>query len=165
MLLNAMFLKNTTKNDIGPITFEGFEFTLPADSVCAIYTPAGEHFTTRLFRIEAEDPRPPKWQRGVNIGGDGGSPIPPVIPVEESDWDGKTYAMVTRFKIDSSRIPDRQYLLQLADDRGVDKEILRRFDRDNTENGEIAAEINKLSVPEGVRIPEELKVNKKKENA
>ena len=112
---SLMFIKNCTTDDIGPITFEGFEFTIPANSVCAIYTPAGEWFTTHNFRVEAKDPTPPNWvRRGettVNVGGDGGALTPPVFPVEESEWDGKTYATVTRFRINPNRIPDILYLI------------------------------------------------------
>ena len=159
------YIKNITNDDIGPITFEGFEFTIPANSVCAIYTPAGEWFTTHNFRVEAKDPTPPNWvRRGettVNIGGDGGAPTPPIFPVKESDWDGKTYATVTRFRINPSRIPDRGDLMRLAEERGVDKETRDRFDMDQVENDQIAEAINKLPVPEQVRIPENSKVKTK----
>jgi hypothetical protein len=166
--LKNMFVKNTTKEDIGPITFEGYEFIIPADSVSAIYNPAGEWFTTHNFKVESKDPTAPNWvRRGetmVNIGGDGGAPLPPVYPVTEEEWDGKTYVMVTRFKMDHTRVPNRNDLIRVAAQRGVDKETLDRFNNEEppVDNPDIVNAINKLPIPEDVRIPEEPRASKVK---
>lgn len=136
------------KEDIGPITHEGFVFNIPANSVSAIYTPAGEHFLKNNFR--SDNPKEP-----ANIG------IPPILPADEKDWDGATYTMVSRFRLDASRLPDRQYLIHLAEKYGMDRARIAEFRSDGEITNEtIAAEINKLPVPEPIRIPERKKVKK-----
>lgn len=141
--LKNMFVKNTTTKDIGPIAFEGYEFTIPANAVCSIYNSAGTDFTTRLFKIEATDPEV-----------DGGAPVPPLMEVSAKDWDGKSYAIVSRFKVDHTRIPNRNDLLRIAKARGVSKKFLEEctLEDSDIDNERIAEEINNLPIPDKVRF-------------
>ena len=143
-----MFVLNRMKDDIGPVTHEGFVYIIPANSVSAIFTPAGEYFLSHNF--PPANPKEP-----LNTG------IPPLLPAEEKDWDGSSYAMVSRFKIDATRIPDRGYLLILAEKYGMDNNKLSEL-RSNNEitNEMVVATINKLPVPENIRIPERKKLKK-----
>jgi len=144
-----MIIKNLTDRDIGPITYEGYEFTI-LPGVNAVYTPFGEYILRRLFKVEATEE------------GEGGAP--PVIETDEKDWDGTTYAQVSRFKVEHSRIPNRNDLIRLAESRGVDKELIEKFRHEDIENEEIARIINELPVPEDIRFShrkEEEKVSKK----
>ena len=99
-----------------------------------------------VFRVEA-----------TTIG-DGGAPLPPVIPAEWKEWDGRTYVMVTRFKLNSALIPMRADLIALAEKRGVPKDTVDKMRQSDLiiENSEIAQIINALPVPEEIRIPEEV---------
>jgi hypothetical protein len=145
-----MFVRNVTEKDIGPISFEGFEFTIPP-GVNAIHTPAGMYFTTALFKVEGA---PIKNLDGTQTLT--GAPLPPLIPATREEWDGKHYTTVTRFKIDFSRIPTRSDLIKLADKRGVDPETLQQFrDNEEIENETIVDAINQLPVPEVIRLPED----------
>ena len=133
--------------DVGPITFEGYEFVLPAKSVCAVW-PAFYDYLQRISNLMKVESREP---------GTGG--LPPLFPATEEEWDG-SYAHVTRFRIDHSRIPNRNDLVRLAEQYGVDKEFVARcrIEGSAIESEEIAAAINALPVPEHIRIP----VKKKK---
>ena len=138
-----MIVQNTTDKEIKNATFGGYEFTIPAKSICAIWEPVGKHLTTKIYRKEASSM-------------EDGSGIQPLLEVDASEWDGKTYAQVTRFKIDYTRIPNRNDLIRIAKQRGVNKEFLEKCQEDGSviENQDIADEINKLPVPEDVRLPE-----------
>lgn len=134
-----MFVKNTTKEDIGPvIAQEGFEFIIPASSVCAITEEAGKHLLS-IYKIEDKN----------------SYTLPPIIEAGRDDWDGKTYAIVTRYQINPKLIPNRTDLIKIATARGVEKELVEKFEKDaNVDNEDIVIAINKLPVPENVRFPE-----------
>ena len=138
-----MIIQNTTDKEIKDATFGGFEFTIPAQSTCAIWDPVGKHLTTKIYRKESaslED----------------GTGVQPLLEVDAGEWDGKTYAQVTRFQIDYTRIPNRNDLIRIAKQRGVNKEFLDKCQEDGStvENQDMADEINSLPVPEDVRLPE-----------
>ena len=138
------YIKNLTTNDIGPIALDGLDFTIPANTVCAIWDKMGKVITTEIYKIEAKD-----------VAIDGGAPLPPIMEVEASEWDGKTYATVTRFQIDASRIGSRGDVIRIAKDRGVDKEWLDAAQVEGAEvdNDEIIRQINTLPIPEEIRVP------------
>ena len=136
-----MFVRNTTDKEIGTITYEGYEFTIPT-GVSAIHTPAGRSFLDNNFNPKGE------------FGG-----MPPLIEAERSEWDGKRYATVTRFQINSKLIPNRQDLIRIARERGIADQRINEYNVDDTiENDTIVNEINKLPVEEEVRFPEEAQV-------
>ena len=144
-----MLVRNVQEEPIGSITYEGYSFVIPV-GVSAIWEPAGKHFTTHNYRIEVKD-------RKV----DGGAPLPPLIPATEKDkneWRNKWKSQsceVTRFRIDPSRLPNRDFLLDLAEKYGVDKSLITRFRSDSRiDNDEIAKAINDLPVPDAIRFPE-----------
>lgn len=134
-----MFIKNLTKEPIGPFTFEGYEFTLPV-GVSSIYKPAGKHLVENIYKVESTEP---------NTGG-----TPPAISAKSSEWDEVTYAEVRRFKIDAKLIPNRQDLLRLARQRGVSSELLEKmqYDEEQYDNEEIVRIINSIPVSEEVRF-------------
>jgi len=138
-----MIVRNTVNKDIMKLTYGGFEFNIPADETCAIWDPAGKHFTNKIYRKEAST----KEDRGG---------LPPLIEIDASYWDGKTYAQVNRFQIDHTRIPNRNDLISLAKKRGVNKEFIDKVQEEGSdlENEDIVSEINRLPVPEKVRIPD-----------
>ena len=139
-----MYIKNLTSNDIGPIAYEGYNFTIPANKVSAIWDKVGKVITTEIYKIEAKD-----------VAVDQGAPLPPVMEAEAKDWDGKTYATVTRFQIDPSRIGSRGDVIRIAKQRGVEKEWLDAAQVEGAEidNDEIVRKVNSLPIPEEVRIP------------
>ena len=143
-----MFILNRSQEDIGPISFGGFNFTIPANGVYAIQDDAGAHITTKLFRIESRDPN--------------AKAIPDLLSANEKDWDGKSYAQVSRFKIDYTRIPERNDLINLAEKYGMKKELLDKFRNEPIDNEIIVNAINKLPVPEEIRFPERRENNDNK---
>ena len=134
-----MFIKSTVKKDIGPVSAQdGYEFIIPADRVCAITNEAGAHLV-ELYKIRGE---------GTKV-------LPPILEVTRKQWDGKTYATVTRFQMRSGLVPARTDLIEIARKRGVDRDTLERFERDQSlDNDELVREINELPVPEEIRFPE-----------
>jgi len=150
-----MIVRNTTKKDLIKLTFGGFEFTLPADSTCAMWSPAAKHFTTKIYHREAKTKE------------DRGAPVPPLMEVDVKYWDEKTYAQVGRHQIDYTRIPNRNDIIRIAKKRGVDKNYLERFQEEGSEleNQDLVEQINKLSVPEEVRLPKVLKAKEETESS
>ena len=136
-----MFIRNTVVDDIGPISHNGYWYTLPRNSVMAIDESGGE----AILRIYKES-------------SSGSTVLPPVIHATKEEWDKKTFALVTRFQIDPTRIPNRNDMVRLAEKYGVDKETLEKIHFDiegqTYENSDIANIINKLPVPDSVRLPE-----------
>ena len=131
-----MFINNTTKRSIEDVAYGGYLFTVHP-GVSMIWEQAGEHFATTYGNQ-----------------GEGGAYPPPVLRAKRKDWKGQ-YADVKRFKIDFSRIPNRNDLLRLAEQYGVDKDLLTNFKtNEKIEGEEIAAAINALPVPDDVRFPE-----------
>lgn len=134
-----MFIKNTVKTDIGPVSAQdGYEFIIPAGKVCAITEEAGQHLI-ELYKVR----------------GEGGTALPPVIEATRKQWDGRSYAIVTRFQMKPGLIPSRTDLLEIARKRGVDKDTIEKFTRDESlDNEEIVRVINELPVSEEIRFPE-----------
>lgn len=133
-----MFIMNTTNKDIGPHTYGGYSFIVPAgkNKVYAIWDEFGEHLL-KIYRIE-----------------DKNSPaIPPIISAEKKDWDKVSSVYVTRFKIDYTRIPNRNDLIALAERYGVSKDEILKFRTVDIPNDQIATEINSLPVPDEIRLP------------
>lgn len=144
-----MFIKNIQKNDIGPVVFKGYWFTLPANKVCSIWEEAGK-FLLELFKAQGGVE---KDERGKTILT--GAPLPPVIEANAKDWDKKSYASITRFHLNHKQIPSKKDLLRIAEERGVDKDFLRRASTsDEIDNSELANEINSLPIPEEIRFPD-----------
>ena len=138
-----MYIKNTTENDIENVSFEGFYFTLPRKSVCAIWNEAGQ-FLVNHFK--------PK--------GRGGAPLPCVMLATKEDWDNKMYAIVTRFQVDPRCIPAVEDLYRLAEKRGVVKEKIDELrDTGSTTNEDIVHVINRLPIPDNIRFPEDEETN------
>lgn len=141
-----MFIRNTTNKDIGSITYGGYEFTIPV-GVSAIWDEAGKHFLTHNFKIESK------------IDG----AIPPVLESEENEWDGKSYVQVSRFKIESSRIPVRSQIIRLCEERGIPNDTIKTMERRDADNSEFIELINNLPVPQEIRFPEEKQTKNVKE--
>ena len=141
-----MFIKNTTKNDIGPVAYEGYNFVIPANKVCAIWEEAGKLLTTKLYNIDA------------NAQEDGATTLSPVVEVERKDWDGTTHAQVSRFQIDYTRIPGVADVLRLARQRGIDKEYLDDAMAEGAtgELSDVIDKINNLPIPEEVLYSEKV---------
>ena len=156
-----MFVRNVISKPIGPIVYEGFTFIIPP-GVSAIYGLAGKYFTEVIYRIESRNPKPPIYVEGRNVGGDGGAPLPPLIAAHKTDraewkkkWNGQ-FAQVTRFQVDPSRLPARDFLLELAERRGMDANTVTKFRSDSRiDNEEIVKAINALLVPDEIRFPAE----------
>lgn len=143
-----MFIKNTADHDYHLPSFDGYEFILPAKKVCAIWDPAGKHIVTNLQKVEEKNP-----DIAASMPSKG---IPAIYEIARRYWDGATYAEVKRFKIDHTRLPDRNALLRIAEERGVAKERLEKLRYENADAEEICKAINALPVPEEVRFPEKL---------
>ena len=148
-----MIVQNTTDKEIKNATFGGYEFTIPAKSTCAIWEPVGKHLTTKIYRKEASSM-------------EDGTGVQPLLEVDAGEWDGKTYAQVARFQIDYTRIPNRNDLIRIAKQRGVNKELLEKCQEEGStvENQDIADAINQLPVPEDVRLPEVERVEESSED-
>ena len=158
-----MFVKNTTDKDIPSdgvgITCGGYFFTLPAGKVCAIWDEAGKLITNDLFKVESKT-------GGVDpiTGKPDSAMFPPVIVADRSDWDGKTYAKVEKFKIEKNvnKITadgsNLEKLILLAEERGVDETKVRKFQYAASQGQldimEVAKAIDALPVPEQVIFPE-----------
>ena len=132
-----MFIKNTIENDIENVSYEGYNFTLPAGKVCAIWDEAGK------FLVEHYKPK-----------GTGGAPLPCVMLAQKEDWDKKTYTIVTRFQIDPRCIPEVEDLYRIAVKRNVPQAKIDELrDTGSTTNEDIVAVINRLPIPDEVRFP------------
>lgn len=143
-----MFLRNIEKNYIGPISFEGFNFTLPP-GVSLVYDKFGEMLLTTIYKPRGTIQEKQKDGTIKQTG----APLPPVIAAKQEDWTGQ-YAQVTKFKVDASRLPNRSYILDLAEERGVEKElIVKARTNDTVTNEEIISMINDVPIPEEIRIP------------
>lgn len=143
-----MFIRNRMKTDVGGITFDGYIYTIPANTICAVnkdffsFLKVGMGINLMTVETTKND------ADGNPTGG-----IPPLLEAEEKDWHG-AYAQVTRFQIASGLIPNRKDLLSIAEKRGVDHETLRKFTvHDEIENDEIVSAINELPVPDSIRMP------------
>lgn len=137
-----MIVKNNTKKDLPKMTFRGFEFTVPI-GIHAMWSPAAKYFTTKIYRKEA-----------LTVEDKGGTS--PLVEVSADQWDGKSYAQVTRYQIDYTRIPNRNDLLRIAKQRGVNRDFLEsaQEDGETVTNKDIVSKINELPIPEDILIPE-----------
>lgn len=149
-----MFVKNLQKVDIEDNAYAGFYFTMPANQVCAIWTEAGEDFLKRFA------------PRGVALDENQQPVKAPLVSADRADWKPGVYATVRRFPIDASRVQDRVPLIALAKERGISNDRLKEYE--TNPNGvsmeTIVAEINKLPIPEEIRFPEKVEVEKVNEN-
>lgn len=137
-----MFIKNFTDKDIGPISCEGYWYTIPP-GVSAVWDVFGKDALNR-YKPESIDPDPAK--RGART--------PIVAEVPKSRWKGN-YAIVERFKVNPNHFEGlRNRLIDVAEQRGVDKDLINKFrSTSSIENDEIVEAINKLPVPEEIRFP------------
>ena len=150
--LNNMFVRNTMKVDIEDNAFGGYYFSMPP-GVSAIWTKAGEDFLERF-----------KARSGAG-GGDvamnletGQPTLPPLVGAERADWKLGVYAQVRRYPLDASRLQDRNPLIALAKERGINNDRLKEYEvnKEGISIETIVAEINKLPIPEEVRFPEQV---------
>ena len=132
-----MFINNTQKKDIGPITWNGYEITIPVGVSLA-------DDALGMFLVDSFS------ARGDGMG------IPPVLEAEQGEWDGKQYLTITRFKLEHTRIPNRNDLLRIARKRGVSESFLNEANGEDSpiENEDIAIKINELPVPAKLARPE-----------
>lgn len=143
--LKTMYILNRQKEDIGPVSCEGFDFIIPP-GVSAIWEKAGEEIIKSCFNPAREDG------------------VPPLLKATEGDWTGQ-FVTVTRFKIDHTRIPGRNDLIRLAEERGIDSDTLTKFRNDiEIDNGDIANHINTMPIPDEVRFPEKYEDKPSKED-
>ena len=137
-----MFIKNFVGKDIGPISCEGYWYTIPP-GVSAIWDEFGKDALNR-YKPEPADPDPAKR----------GSKAPIVEEAKRHAWKG-AYAVVERFKVNPAHFEGlRDRLIDVAEQRGVVKDLVQKF-RSNTqiEMEEVAKAINDLPVPEHIRLP------------
>lgn len=121
---------------IAKISYDGYWFTIPV-GVSLVWDKFGA-FALDLYKIS---------------GTEGG--IPPVLPATADQWDGKTYVEVSRFEIDGTLIPNKEQLIKIAKQRGIDAETIEEWKEDEgLENATIAQAINELAVPDAVKYPE-----------
>ena len=134
-----MYIKNTTSKEIGPVSaMAGYEFVLPANRVMVIHDEAGK------FLVELYKPK-----------GEGSTALPPVMMATKKEWDNKSYAIVSRFQIKQGLIRSREDLLRLGRERGLDKELIEKYERDaSIDSDEIVLALNSMPVPEDIRFPE-----------
>lgn len=132
-----MYVNNTTKAPIKDVSFEGYWFTLPV-GVSLVWDKFGEFLIGVIYKME----------------GSGGG-MPPVLPATAEQWDGKKYAQVRRFEINSELIPKKDDLFKIAKQRGVAADVIEAWKEDESiDNKEIAQAINELAVPDSVLYPE-----------
>lgn len=151
-----MFIRNNQKKEIKIRSLEGYKFFIPT-GVSAIWNKAGEHLLS-IHKIEVVDPRPPKWIKGINEGGDGGARIPAIQEVTEKDWvkDGKKMVRVERFPINPNLIK-ADALIELASERGVEEKLITKWlARKNVEPSEITDVLNNMPIPEEIIYPIDL---------
>lgn len=141
-----MFIRNNTNKEIGEISWEGYNVVIPVGVSLADDTLGS--FLVGLYKANGE-----------------GLGLPPVMEAEQSEWDNKTHLTITRFKVDHSRIPNRNDLLRIARKRGVDESFLNEANGDDSpiENEDIAKKINELPVPKELQYPEAPKEAPKEE--
>ncbi len=141
-----MFVNNTAKKDIKLNSFDGYILTIPP-GVSWIWDKAGEHLTTKIYKVEST---------GVDkYGLSNGNGIPPLLVSNQAAWEkgGKKLTAVERFQVKEKLIP-RAKLISLAKERGVDdKEVVRFLTDTNIDPSIIAEAINNLPVPEEIRYP------------
>jgi hypothetical protein len=136
-----MYINNITKKPITNISFEGYWFTVPA-GVSIVWDKFGKFLTEVIYKID----------------GTGGG-MPPVVEATAAEWDGKQYAEVRRFEINAEHIPNKNDLIKIAKQRGVDAETIEQWKEDESlENADIAKAINELAVPDFVKYPEAVEV-------
>jgi len=133
---------------IGPIQFDGFEYTLPEKTVCCVPRAFGEFVLQELPPDQGEVITLSNGKKQKTGG------VPPVIEAEEDEWDGATYATVTRYKLQAALLPKRDYLIELAAKYGVAPARVTEYrTRQEISSEDIVREVNSLPVPEALRIP------------
>ena len=144
-----MLILNTTKNNIGPFTFAGYEFIVPPGVSC-VWDDVGEDLLKR-YKIEETPIQDPITGKVRHTG----STVPVVMRAAKKDWKGQ-YAVVSRFHVNPELLANTEKVLELAEERGVDPKIIDKFKKTkNLNKADITQAINELPVPDNIRLPEE----------